>query len=256
MNNLVCYGIIPARFASTRFPGKPLADILGKPMFWHVYTRAKQCPHLAEVVLATDDRRIADAADNLGVPFIMTRDDHESGSDRIFEAAQKLNLADDAVLVNIQGDEPALDPAVISALVRPFFSDTEVAASTLAHPLSETEAANPNRVKVVLTLNNNALYFSRSPIPFPRNPDSNPGSIQPAYLGHIGIYAYTFATLKKFTSLSPSPLEKLEGLEQLRFLENNIPIRVATVSKPSQAVDIPEDVAKVEQILLAAKNPV
>lgn len=252
MNKPACYGIIPARFASTRFPGKPLASILGKPMFWHVYSRAKMCPELEDVVLATDDERIARAAEELDVPFVMTANSHESGSDRVFEAAKKLMLGHNPVLVNIQGDEPALDPGFISALLKPFFTDAGVMVSTLAHSIDEEEAANPNKVKTALTLDGNALYFSRAPIPYPRNPEKG----ETAYLGHIGIYAYTLAALEKFTFWPPSPLEKREGLEQLRFLENGIPIKVAVTGRPSHAVDVPEDVAKVERILLAGKNPV
>ena len=252
MNKPACYGIIPARFASTRFPGKPLASILGKPMFWHVYSRAKMCPELEEVVLATDDERIARAAKELDVPFVMTANSHESGSDRVFEAAKKLMLGHNPVLVNIQGDEPALDPGFISALLKPFFTDAGVMVSTLAHSIDEEEAANPNKVKTALTLDSNALYFSRAPIPYPRNPEKG----EAGYLGHIGLYAYTLAALEKFTFWPPSPLEKREGLEQLRFLENGIPIKVAVTGRPSHAVDVPEDVAKVERILLAGKNPV
>ncbi len=252
MNKPACYGIIPARFASTRFPGKPLASILGKPMFWHVYSRAKMCPELEDVVLATDDERIARAAEELDVPFVMTANNHESGSDRVFEAAKKLMLGHNPVLVNIQGDEPALDPGFISALLKPFFTDAGVMVSTLAHSINEEEAANPNKVKTALTLDSNALYFSRAPIPYPRNPEKG----ETGYLGHIGIYAYTLAALEKFTFWPPSPLEKREGLEQLRFLENGIPIKVAVTGRPSHAVDVPEDVAKVERILLAGKNPV
>ena len=252
MNKPACYGIIPARFASTRFPGKPLANILGKPMFWHVYSRAKMCPELVDVVLATDDERIARAAEELDVPFVMTANSHESGSDRVFEAAKKLMLGHNPVLVNIQGDEPALDPGFISALLKPFFTDAGVMVSTLAHSIDEEEAANPNKVKTALALDSNALYFSRAPIPYPRNPEKG----ETAYLGHIGIYAYTLAALEKFTFWPPSPLEKREGLEQLRFLENGIPIKVAVTGRPSHAVDVPEDVAKVERILLTGKNPV
>ncbi len=245
-------GIIPARYASTRFPGKPLTMILGKPMFWHVYTRAKRCSLLTDVVLATDDERIALAAEELAVPFVYTASDHQSGSDRVYEAALKLGLSSDTVVVNIQGDEPALDPAHIACLLTPFFNDPEVRVTTLAYPVQTSAVENPNRVKVALAVNNDALYFSRSPIPYMRN--ARPDSGDAVYFGHIGLYAYTLVTLGVFTGLSQSPLELVEGLEQLRFLENNIPIKVAIVAEPSQAVDVPEDVARVEQILLSENN--
>ena len=255
MNKPTCFGFIPARYASTRFPGKPLALILGKPMFWHVYNQAIKCPLLANTYLATDDERIAQAADELEVPYIITNPNHPSGSDRIFEAASKLNLPDDAVLVNIQGDEPALAPSMLMALVEPFFSDPSLQVSTLAHPISASEAKNENLVKIALDLNNNALYFSRSPIPFVRQKNQNPGlSPEKEFWGHIGLYAFKLKTLKQFVAMPPSPLELREGLEQLRFLEHGIPIRVAFSNYLSSAVDVPEDIAKVEELLLAKNN--
>ena len=246
------YGIIPARYASTRFPGKPLAAILGRPMFQHVYERARKSRLLSQVTLATDDERIAAAARTAGVPFVLTRSDHQSGSDRVFEAAMNLGLGPDTVLVNIQGDEPALDPGHIDCLIAPFMSDAAVKVTTLAHPLSAEDAANPNRVKVTFTADHTALYFSRSPIPYIRNaPDE---ADLPVFFGHIGLYAYTLEALELFTRLPQGSLERLEGLEQLRFMEHNIPIRVAVVDRPSQAVDVPDDIAGVEQILLAENN--
>ncbi|MBQ4132573.1 MAG: 3-deoxy-manno-octulosonate cytidylyltransferase [Desulfovibrionaceae bacterium] len=245
------YGIIPARHASTRFPGKPLAPILGKPMFQHVYERASRCLRLERTVLATDDKRIAAAAEAAGVPFVMTSPSHRSGSDRVYEAALRLGLDNNSVVLNIQGDEPALDPGHIDCLIAPFLNDSAVRVSTLAHPVGAAEAENPNRVKVVLAKNNDALCFSRSAIPYVRNAPEDAG--EPVYFGHIGLYAYTMEALELFTRLPQSLLERLEGLEQLRFLENNIPIRVGMVTRPSQAVDVPEDIALVEQILLSEK---
>ena len=240
-----CFGIIPARWQSSRFPGKPLTLILGKPMFAHVYERAAACPHLQAVYLATDDERIAVAARAYGVPCVMTPQNCASGSDRVCKAAQDLGLPDDAVIVNIQGDEPALDPAMLSELVRPFGCDPAVRVATLAHKLCPQLAANPDRVKVVTDLAGNALYFSRSPIPHVR--DAAPGAS--VWLGHIGLYAFRFATLRQFTALSPTPLEQLEQLEQLRLLENSIPLRVILTTYAAHGVDRPQDVAVLENIL-------
>lgn len=255
MNKPVCVGFIPARYASTRFPGKPLAVIQGKPMFWHVYSRAKKCPQLKEVVLATDDERIAKAAEDLSVPFVMTDANHASGSDRVFEAAKKFGLKSDDVVVNIQGDEPVLDHQMLNLLVDPFFNDSSVQITTLAHTITLADALNENRVKIALDLNNNALYFSRAAIPHVRassgsSPQSGSGS---EFWGHIGLYAYKLSALAEFTKWSPSPLELREGLEQLRFLEHGVPIRVVFSGYSSQAVDTPEDLEIVEKILQAEK---
>lgn len=230
------HGIIPARYASTRFPGKPLADINGKPMFWHVWRRASLCPALSSVTLATDDERIASAARALGVPCVMTGSDLPSGTDRVHQAAGLLNIPDEAVLINIQGDEPALDPSVLGELAGAF-RDPAVRAATLAHRISAEEAASPDRVKVVMALNGDALYFSRAPIPFPRDGEDS----EPGYWGHIGLYAFRREALARFTSLPPSDLEQREKLEQLRLLENNIPIRVIKTDKHSIGVDSPKD---------------
>ncbi len=240
-----CYGIIPARFASSRFPGKPLVDILGKPMFWHVYTRALRCPALRRVVLATDDDRIAESARAHGVDFVMTRSDHTCGTDRVFEAACAMNVEENAVVVNIQGDEPALNPAMLTELVAPFAENASVQVSTLARPISATEAANPDVVKVVRSASGNALYFSRLPIPFARNAQPAPASAW----GHVGLYAFRFATLRQFTQLAPSPLEQTEMLEQLRLLENDIPIRVVPTRHTTHGVDRPEDISTILNLL-------
>ena len=231
-----CYGLIPARYQSHRFPGKPLADILGKPMFYHVYERAMRCPSLRRVWLATDDERIHAAALKLAVPVVMTRDDHPSGSDRIMEAAQLVGIEDEAVVVNIQGDEPALDPEMLSRLVAPF-ADPAIAVTTLARVIDGAEAENPDRVKVVRAANGKALYFSRAKIPYLRDAAGDDAH----YLLHVGIYAYRLAALRTFTSLAPSPLEKIEKLEQLRLLEAGIPIHVVLTDYRGFGVDRPED---------------
>lgn len=237
-----CHGIIPARFASTRFPGKPLIDILGKPMFWHVHARASRCPELTGVTLATDDQRIADKAREMGVPVVMTGAHHASGTDRVHEAASLLGIPEEAVVVNVQGDEPALDPAMISALVAPF-ADPGVLVATLAHAIDNERAASPDQVKVVCAANGDALYFSRAAVPFHRGEDAH------GFFGHIGLYAFRMKALARFTSLPPGRLERLECLEQLRLLENGIPIRVVCVDKGTRGVDRPEDVAAVAAML-------
>lgn len=238
-----CYGIIPARWGSTRFPGKPLADIQGKPMFWHVFTRASGCERLESVTLATDDRRIADAARKYNIPFIMTRNDHESGTDRVKEAADILQIPEDSVVVNIQGDEPLLDPAMLLELINPF-KNPETMVTTLAHVLDGHEADNPDRVKAVFADDGRALYFSRAAIPFGRNVDT-----PPLYYGHIGLYAFRKQALDRFVALPPGRLEQLEKLEQLRLLENNIPIHVAITELRSISVDRPEDLEAVLALL-------
>lgn len=228
------YGIIPARYESSRFPGKALADILGKPMFWHVFDRACRCTAIDKVILATDDNRIRAAAEDLAVPVLMTDPGHPSGTDRILEAAEMLQVQDDNVVVNIQGDEPLLVPDMLSELLQPF-ADSTTQVSTLAKRISADESNNPDRVKVVTDNRGRALYFSRSPIPFDRK-----GS-KPSYKGHIGIYAFRMNTLRQFQTLGPSYLEALEYLEQLRLLENGIPIRVIMTNHDCQGVDTPAD---------------
>jgi len=236
------YGIIPARYASTRFPGKPLAEICGMPMFWHVYQRAVLCPEMAAVALATDDKRIEAAAKKLGVPVIMTRNDHPSGTDRVLEAALTMNIDDNAVVVNIQGDEPAMQPEMISELIRPF-ADSETQVSTLARVIDRHAADNPDQVKVVLDNASRAIYFSRSLIPYPR--DAQPMD----FLGHIGLYAFRMNALKRFVELPPGRLEGIEKLEQLRLLENGIPIHMVITGRQSFGVDRPEDIERVSRLI-------
>jgi 3-deoxy-manno-octulosonate cytidylyltransferase (CMP-KDO synthetase) len=243
-----CYGIVPARYQSTRFPGKPLAEILGKPMVWHVVQQARRCPALSAVVLATDDERIRSAAAQWEIPVVMTAKDHPSGTDRVFEAAQKLQLPSDAVVVNIQGDEPALQPAMLTQLLQPF-TLARVQVTTLARKIDFREAANPDRVKVVFTADGSALYFSRAPIPYHRTPETMD------YHGHIGIYAFRMNALKQFVALRQSRLELTEKLEQLRLLENNIPIQVVVTDYESIGVDRPEDLKTVIRMMQAKNRP-
>ena len=249
-NNLPdCYGIIPARFQSARFPGKPLAAIDGRPMIWHVFNQARQCPRLSSVVLATDDDRIRSVAEKYDIPVVMTRADHPSGTDRILEAAGKMKLPADSVVLNIQGDEPLLEPDMLAELVQPF-SQPQVQATTLARQITSREATSPDLVKVVFGHNNAALYFSRSPIPFHRDTSRN------HYYGHIGIYAFRMQTLEKFVTMDQSRLEVTERLEQLRLLENNIPLHIVLTEHRSIGVDRPEDLQVVEKIISKKRKTV
>jgi 3-deoxy-manno-octulosonate cytidylyltransferase (CMP-KDO synthetase) len=239
-------GIIPARYASTRFPGKPLALIAGKPLIQRVVEQCKKAKSLAEIIVATDDSRIAEVA-NKFCRVEMTRADHPSGSDRIAEVASRVDC--DAV-VNIQGDEPLIEPRVVEAVANALAQE---AMSTAATPIRQVaEYDNPNVVKVVINAVGRALYFSRRTIPYLREAASRSASEQLAafpFLKHLGIYGYRRETLLKLVQFPVSPLENAEKLEQLRALENGIHIAVVKVDYDSMGVDAPEDVAKVEKIL-------
>jgi 3-deoxy-manno-octulosonate cytidylyltransferase (CMP-KDO synthetase) len=237
-----CYGIIPARYGSKRFPGKPLADILGKPMILHVYERARRCARLSSVFLATDDDRIRVVAQKWNIPVVMTRTTHPSGTDRVMEAAAKLKLPTNSVVVNIQGDEPTLEPAMLTQLVRPFAA-ADVQVTTLARKINAADAENPDLVKVVFAEDGRALYFSRSPIPHQREERKNP------YYGHIGIYALRIKVLEKFVSLDQGRLEIAERLEQLRLLENNITVHIVVTDHHTCGVDRPKDIETVSKII-------
>lgn len=233
--------IIPARYASSRFPGKPLALIHGRPMFWHVMQRTAQCPLIDNTILATDDQRIFSAAQDLGLKVIMTKSTHASGTDRVLEAARILKAEDQDIIVNVQGDEPALEPSMLLDLLGPFQED-QVQVTTLGHNISAAQAQNPDRVKIVRSSTGQALYFSRALVPFGRGG-------QPQYLGHIGIYALRMQVLEKFAALGESPLEQMEKLEQLRLLEAGIPIHVVLTTHSSHGVDRPQDLAIVSQLM-------
>lgn len=237
-----CHGIIPARYESSRFPGKPLVNIDGKPMFWHVYNRASQCPQMSSVTLATDDERIFEAAEALNVPVVMTGTHHQSGTDRVLEAARKLDIDQDAVVVNIQGDEPCMEPGMLTELLSPFES-CNVHVTTLATAIGEADAQSPDRVKVVRAKNGRALYFSRALIPFDRDEKMH------GFLLHIGLYAFRMEALERFGKLEPSPLEMREKLEQLRLLEDGIDIYVTETRHTCHGVDRPDDLEKVKSIL-------
>jgi 3-deoxy-manno-octulosonate cytidylyltransferase (CMP-KDO synthetase) len=239
---LVAAAVIPARYGSTRFPGKPLVKIAGLPLVEHVWRRTCQASAISRVIVATDDERIREVVEAFGRECIMTSPDHPSGSDRLGEVAGQL---DADVIVNVQGDEPLIDPAVIDQVVAPFVGICVPDIATAAAPItSDDEYISPHVVKVVLDKAGNALYFSRSPIP------AQPGGNRPAAFRHIGIYAYGREALLRFVSLQESVLEKAEKLEQLRALENGMTIRVVEVKGDrGMGVDRPEDVEKVEKIL-------
>jgi len=239
-----CFGIIPARYGSKRFPGKPLVEILGKPMFWHVYNRARHCPEIKRVVLATDDDRIFSAAEELKVPVVMTREGHPSGTDRVLEAAERIGVEDNDVVVNIQGDEPSLKPSMLSELLAPFAIAT-TRVTTLVRETTASESDSSDSVKVVFSRSGKALYFSRSFIPFHR--DALPKKVH----RHIGMYAFRKEALEKFVELGPSSLELTEKLEQLRLLENDIPIQVVVTTGRSMDVNRPEDIDIVSRVLSA-----
>ena len=229
-------GVIPARFGSARFPGKPLVDIHGKSMVMRVYDQCIKCNELTDVVVATDDIRILDHVISNGGKAIMTRTNHESGTSRCAEIAEKFPEMD--AIVNIQGDEPFINPEQISELTNLLKGKTEIA--TLAHRFEETlSPSNPNLVKVVLDYSNNALYFSRSLIPF----EKSPMSPQTTYFKHVGIYGYKLNTLLQLPHLEPSVIDLSENLEQLRWLYWGFKIRVGITEYKSPSVDVPEDLA-------------
>ncbi len=236
-------GVIPARYASTRFPGKPLAVLAGKPLIQHVWERARQSRFLSRLVVATDDARIESAARAFGAQVAMTRSDHLSGTDRAAEVAES---TDASIIVNIQGDEPLIDPDAIDAAILTLLDDAQCQMASLKRRITDdSEIQNPNVVKVVTGGNGDALYFSRSPIPFQRGPSAG-------YFKHIGLYIYRRNLLLAYSSLPVGPLERAEKLEQLRALENGIPIRVAETSYDTIGVDTPEDLAAVERIFAAS----
>lgn len=248
MNNMRIVGIIPARYASTRFPGKPLVDIGGKSMIQRVYEQAKKSSALAEVVVATDDSRIEKHVKDFGGAVIMTATEHQSGTDRCFEVVQKLeNPAD--VVINIQGDEPFIQPGQIDEIAS-CFQIPAVQLATLVKKISSTEELfNTNIPKVLLNKNKEAIYFSRQTIPHLRGKKEEEWLKNYTYYKHIGIYAYQSGILGKITALPPSSLELAEGLEQLRWIENGYKIKVEFTDYESVAVDVPEDLKKLTKFL-------
>ena len=246
-------GVIPARYASSRFPGKALVSIGGKTMLQHVWERASRARYLTKVVIATDDDRIARAARNFGAEVRMTLPSHASGTDRVAEVAS----ADPAsIIVNIQGDEPLIDPGAIDTAVLAIDQEDGVHMATLKRRLDEPgDIANPNIVKVVTDHHGNAIYFSRSPIPYDRGPQSGQSTV---YYKHIGLYVYRRDFLLSYSDLPVGPLEQAEKLEQLRALENGLRIRVAETDYESLGVDTPGDLERLREIFeasVAKMNP-
>jgi 3-deoxy-manno-octulosonate cytidylyltransferase (CMP-KDO synthetase) len=248
-------GIIPSRFGSSRFPGKPLIDLNGKSMIERVYEQAKKSKVFSEIIIATDDARIADHAVSFGALVILTSPDHPSGTDRCMEALQKYSgrIRPDFV-INIQGDEPLLDPAQLEILAGMLNQDTELAS--LMSPIHNEEIiVDPNTVKVVINNKKEALYFSRSPIPYLRDQSNTEKTKIHPFYKHVGLYAYRVDILQKICKLKPSGLELAESLEQLRWLENGFKIYMGITEKESMSVDTPEDAEKVRQILSNQQIP-
>jgi 3-deoxy-manno-octulosonate cytidylyltransferase (CMP-KDO synthetase) len=246
--------LVPARLASTRLPDKPLADIAGLPMIVRVAQRAEQSS-AAQVVVATDSARIADACSQHGVRAVLTRADHPSGSDRLAEACEHLGLAGDDLVVNVQGDEPLIEPALIDAVATLLRERPQASMSTAAHPIeSVADFTNPNVVKVVLQADGLALYFSRAPIPWWRDGFTQGIAAlpQPAPLRHVGIYGYRAGFLREFPRMPPAPVESCEALEQLRALWHGHRIAVhVSDSAPGAGVDTPEDLERVRKLFAA-----
>lgn len=243
-------GIIPARWGSTRFPGKPLHLIAGQPLLQHVWEKARRARTLDKVIIATDDGQIAEAAFSWGAEVALTNRRHASGTDRIAEVAAKLRGI--SYILNIQGDEPLVEPSLLNQLVRRLQADPKIEMITAVHPFGDVaDAQSPHQVKAVLDRQNRALYFSRQAIPYPRE------SSQPIrYFRHQGIYGYRRELLLRFVSWRPTPLEKAEALEQLRALENGVQIHVVVSKSGSPGVDTPADAAAIERQLLArARRP-
>jgi 3-deoxy-manno-octulosonate cytidylyltransferase (CMP-KDO synthetase) len=250
--------IIPARYASTRLPGKPLVDIAGTPMILHVVRRARQVPAIDRVIVATDDRRVLDTVTGAGEEAVMTSSEHRTGTDRLAEVAATL---DAEIIINVQGDEPLIDPATIESALTPLLEDPTVVMSTTCEPIESSEdLINPNVVKVVTDREGFAIYFSRSPIPFPRSEALKAGSLQEAlraqpellqlYSKHTGLYVYRRDFLLAFTRLAPTELEEIEALEQLRVIENGYKIKVIRVKDRSIGVDTPEDLERVRELIV------
>lgn len=240
---VVC--IIPSRYESSRFPGKPLADLCGKPMIQHVYERVLRAKSVSFAAVATDDERIFRAVEAFGGRAVMTAARHRSGTDRIAEAVDVLGLADDAIVVNIQGDQPLFEPAQVDEVVGPLVEDPSIPMSTLIYRIvREEEITHPNAVKTVFDEHGFALYFSRSTIPFVRDRGKKAD-----YYKHHGIYAYRRAFLRTFTSLPEGVLERLEALEQLRALERGYRIRVVVTPHDSVEVDTPEELERVRRLI-------
>jgi 3-deoxy-manno-octulosonate cytidylyltransferase (CMP-KDO synthetase) len=242
--------VIPARFGSTRLPGKPLVTLGGKPMVQHVYERAKRAQTVHKVLVATDDQRIFDAVHLFGGEARMTRSDHRTGTERIAEVA--VHEPGD-IFINVQGDEPLIDPVSIDTAVAALFEEPPAQIATVATPIRHAnDIMDPNVVKTVLDFDENALYFSRAPIPWIRDTQQK---IHVKYWKHLGLYVFQRDALLEYPTLPQGELEKIEQLEQLRWLENGWRIRVAEVPRDAMSVDVPEDISRVEKLLREEQRP-
>lgn len=240
--------VIPSRYGSTRLPGKPLVSIAGKPMVQHVYERAKRSQTAQRVIVATDDQRIVDAVRGFGGEARMTRSDHRTGTERIAEVAAH-EKGD--VFVNVQGDEPLIDPVAIDTAVAALLEEPAAQIATVATPIRHAgDIMDPNVVKTVLDFDSNGLYFSRAPIPWVRDTTQK---IHVNYWKHLGLYVFQRDALLEYPTLPQGELEKIEQLEQLRWLENGWKIRVTEVEHDAVSVDVPEDVARVEKLMAASR---
>ncbi|RJX24253.1 MAG: 3-deoxy-manno-octulosonate cytidylyltransferase [Desulfobulbus sp.] len=239
--------IIPARYHSNRFEGKPLARIMGKPMIQHVVERARKVALLSRVVVATDDERIAAAVRSFGGEVVLTRSDHATGTDRLAEAASLLDIAEQDIIVNIQGDQPLFSAEIVGQVAGPLLDDPALPMATLIYKIVRPEEIDdPNHVKTVFDRHGNALYFSRASIPFQRNPEE---LVRPTYYKHLGFYAYRKGFLLTFVGLPEGEWERFEKLEQLRALEYGYRIQVVLTNHDSIEVDTPRDIERVEEVL-------
>jgi 3-deoxy-manno-octulosonate cytidylyltransferase (CMP-KDO synthetase) len=244
--------IIPARYASTRLPGKPLVALAGKPMIERVWARVRRAGKISRVIVATDDERILQAVAGFGGEAVMTRAEHRSGTERVAEVAAITVRGGDEIFVNVQGDEPLIEPGGIDAAIEAIESDEGVSIATLAVPIARpADIMDLNVVKVVLDFDGDALYFSRAPIPWVRDRDS---PVHARHLKHLGLYAFRRAALLEFPTLPLGDLERIEQLEQLRWLENGYKIRVAETPHDSVSVDVPGDVTRVEKLIRESRS--
>ena len=239
--------VIPARYASTRLPGKPLVSLGGRPMVQRVWERARGAGRVSRVIIATDDERILKAAAAFGAEAVMTRPEHRSGTERVAEVAAAIIADEDEIFVNVQGDWPLIEPQAIDKVVEAIESEESVSVATVMVPIAKpSDIMDPNIVKVVLDFDDDALYFSRAPIPWVRDRGA---PVHAQHWKHLGLYAFRRAALLDFPTLPQGDLERVEQLEQLRWMENGYKIRVVETRHDSISVDVPEDVARVEEML-------
>jgi 3-deoxy-manno-octulosonate cytidylyltransferase (CMP-KDO synthetase) len=242
----VVLAVVPARYASTRFPGKPLAPIAGRPMIHHVVERVRKAKLVSRVVVATDDARIKSAVEAFGAEAILTRADHANGTDRVAEVAARVTAE---IYVNVQGDEPLIDSETVDAVIAAMLEDESVQIATPCVAIEEPkDIMDPNVVKVVRDFDGNGIYFSRAPIPWVRDTNAN---VKAQHWKHLGLYGYRREALLEYQTLPPGDLERVEQLEQLRWLENGFRIRVAETDYDAVSVDVPSDIERVEKLLRA-----